>query len=215
LITFHEYDRINKLLPKGVIRRNKMISLPLVLKLNVGGAPDEWINYEDAAKYYAKELVAWSMAPVDFSLHGGHNALTGEQSILTINTIIAVKGRVSDKRMKKALRVPLINKTLFRRDHMICAYCGDKFSDGHLTRDHVIPRAQKGRDIWTNVVTACKECNQKKDDKTPEQAHMELLYVPYVPNKAEWLILKNRKILTDQMDFLMKSVPPESRLHLL
>lgn len=192
-----------------------MNTLPLVLKLNAGGMPDEWINYEDAAKYYAKDLIAWSMAPVTFDLHGGHCALTGERSILTINTIIAVKGHISDKRLKKSMRIPLTNQTLWRRDHMMCAYCGDTFSDKHLTRDHVIPKAQKGKDIWTNVVTACRRCNQKKDDRTPEQSGMELLYIPYTPTKAEWLILKNRRILTDQMEFLMRDVPKESRLHLL
>jgi 5-methylcytosine-specific restriction endonuclease McrA len=94
-----------------------------------------------------------------------------------------------------------------------CAYCGDYFSATQLTRDHIIPKAQKGQDIWTNVVAACKNCNQTKDNRTPEQANMQLLFVPYVPTKAEYLILKNRKILADQMEFLMKNVPDYSRLH--
>ena len=41
---------------------------------------------------------------------------------------------------------------------------------------------------------------------------MELLYLPYVPNRAEFLILSNRQILADQMDFLARHVPAKSRV---
>lgn len=189
--------------------------LPLVLALDVAGQPGRWINHEQSAYYYAKDLVAWSMSPVEFTLRGGTNARTGEQSKLTMNTIIAVRGQVSGRHRKSGAHVPpLNNRALFRRDRNICAYCGDHFHNARLTRDHVIPKAQKGQDIWTNVVAACGNCNKHKDNRTPEQAHMELLYVPYAPNRAEWLILENRRILVDQMDFLMKQVPRNSRLHL-
>ena len=40
---------------------------------------------------------------------------------------------------------------------------------------------------------------------------MALLYTPYVPNKAEFLILSNRNILADQMDFLLQHLPQQSR----
>jgi 5-methylcytosine-specific restriction endonuclease McrA len=62
-----------------------------------------------------------------------------------------------------------------------------------------------------NVVTACRSCNQRKSGRTPDQAGMELLYAPYVPNKAEYLILSNRHILADQMDFLVRHVTVNSR----
>ena len=62
-----------------------------------------------------------------------------------------------------------------------------------------------------NVVTACRACNQSKSGRTPEQANMMLLYTPYVPNKAEYLILCNRSILVDQMDFLARHIPAQSR----
>jgi len=63
-----------------------------------------------------------------------------------------------------------------------------------------------------NVVTACRSCNQRKSGRTPEEARMQLLYAPYVPNKAEYLILSNRNILADQMDFLARHVPSASRI---
>ncbi|MFM7570545.1 MAG: HNH endonuclease, partial [Betaproteobacteria bacterium] len=70
-----------------------------------------------------------------------------------------------------------------------------------------------GRDTWTNLVSACKPCNLRKGNRTPEQAGMPLLYVPYVPSQHEAFILRNRRILADQMEFLMAGVPAGSRLH--
>ena len=64
-----------------------------------------------------------------------------------------------------------------------------------------------------NVVTACKGCNHRKGNRTPEQAHMDLLYTPYVPTLWEDFILRNRRILADQMEFLMAHLPAGSRLH--
>jgi hypothetical protein len=56
-------------------------------------------------------------------------------------------------------------------------------------------------------------CNQKKGNRTPEEAHMQLVYAPYIPNRAEFLILANRRILADQMEFLRQHVSANSRIH--
>lgn len=189
-----------------------MRELPLVLQLDVAGNPHNWITHEKAAYYYTKDLVAWSMQAEDFTLHGGLSRLTGEQSKLTMDTIIAIKGKVNSKQMAQMNRVPLNNETLFRRDQHVCGYCGNTFASHDLSRDHILPVSRGGPNTWMNVVTACHQCNKHKDDRTPEEAGMELLFVPYVPNRAEYLILKNRKILADQMQFLLKQVPKESRL---
>jgi CRISPR/Cas system Type II protein with McrA/HNH and RuvC-like nuclease domain len=152
------------------------------------------------------------MGAVDFNIYGGTNSITGKQSQLSINTIVAIKGKLTDKAMKHYNRVPLSNKTLFRRDQNLCGYCGREFSSSRLTRDHIQPTSKEGKNIWMNVITACAGCNKVKGDNTPEEAHMPLLFIPYIPNRSEWLILQNRKILTDQMDFLIKKVPKDSRL---
>lgn len=186
--------------------------LPTVLQLDVAGNPQKWITYEDSAYHYAKGNVAWSMGAVDFDIHGGTCAKTGERSVLTINTIIAIKGLPPQRAQRHYNRVPLTNKTLFRRDQQICGYCGRQFSTKDLTRDHIVPVSKGGPNTWMNVVTSCAPCNKHKGDRLLETIDMKLVYVPYVPNRAEWLILQNRKILADQMDFLLKSVPKESRL---
>ena len=189
-----------------------MRDLPLVLQLDVAGNPHQWITHEKAAYYYTKGLVAWSMQQDDFTLFGGTSRMTGEQSTLTMDTIIAIKGKVNSKQYAQMNRVPLSNQTLFRRDQHVCAYCGNEFKMRDLSRDHIKPVSQGGPNIWMNVVTACHACNKHKDNRTPEEANMELLYVPYIPNRAEYLILQNRKILADQMEFLISKVPQESRL---
>jgi 5-methylcytosine-specific restriction endonuclease McrA len=94
----------------------------------------------------------------------------------------------------------------------VCAYCGDHFHEEDLTREHIIPFANHGVDTWMNVVTACRPCNHRKGPRTPEKANMPLLYAPYVPSLWEDFILRNRRILADQMEFLMAHVPRSSRL---
>jgi 5-methylcytosine-specific restriction endonuclease McrA len=96
----------------------------------------------------------------------------------------------------------LCNRLLFRRDGHLCLYCGKPFGDRELTRDHVQPRVMGGDDSWTNVVAACRRCNQHKGGRTPEQAGMDLLAIPFTPNRFEWMYLANRTIRGDQMQYL-------------
>jgi hypothetical protein len=186
---------------------------PWILTLDIRGLPHRWVTWQAACHYYALDMVAWTIGDSQFRFTGGICRATGLRSEITANSIIAIKGR--------ALRAgslnqvpPLNNRELFHRDRQLCAYCGEHHSSSALTRDHVVPVSQGGRDVWMNVVTACRPCNQRKSNRTPEQAHMALLYAPYVPNKAEYLILCNRSILVDQMDFLARHLPRQSRLYL-
>ncbi len=137
--------------------------------------------------------------------------MTGLRSELTVRSIIAVKGEPNKRAQQH--RVPAFSREmLFARDRMLCAYCGQAFKISDLTSEHVHPQSKGGKTVWTNLVTACKPCNMRKSNRTPEQARMPLLYVPYSPNLHEAFILKNRKILADQMEFLMAGVPAHSRL---
>ncbi len=71
-----------------------------------------------------------------------------------------------------------------------------------LTREHIQPVSRNGRDTWMNCITACRACNGRKGNRTPEEAHMSLLYLPYVPSLHEDMILRGRRIVADQMEFL-------------
>lgn len=80
-------------------------------------------------------------------------------------------------------------KNLFIRDNFTCQYCGYQFSANQLTYDHVIPRSKwsykEPPTSWTNVVTACQNCNRKKANKTPQQANMQMLSVPQIPVRQQ------------------------------
>ncbi len=174
---------------------------PVILRLDVTGRPQAWIPWQEAVCLYVKGLVAWEGGMLRFHFRGGRSRLSGVRSQIEVSSIVAVKGRVRTR----AQGAPhLNNRELFRRDRHMCLYCGETFPDRFLTRDHVVPRAQGGEDRWANVVTACRRCNVKKGARTPEEAGMPLLAVPFVPNPAEYLALLNRRILADQMDFLKK-----------
>ena len=64
---------------------------------------------------------------------------------------------------------------IYARDHFTCQYCGTRTDASRLTLDHVTPRAQGGASVPENLVTACFECNNRKGNRTPEQARMPLL----------------------------------------
>ena len=181
-----------------------------VLALDISGIPRTWVSHDDAITYHAKNLVAWSLGDVVARYRGGIQK-NGTQSYLETPSIIAVKGVGFD--FRKHNRVILTNKTLFARDRSVCAYCGTHHANhAGLSRDHIIPRYHGGTDEWMNVVTACKPCNQKKGCLTLKQAKMELIYVPYEPNHYEHLLLQNRNVLADQMEYLISGVPKHSRI---
>ena len=82
-----------------------------------------------------------------------------------------------------------------------------------LSRDHVTPLSRGGIDDWRNVVTACRRCNNHKAGHTPEHAGVELLAVPFTPTYAEYIYLKGRRVLADQMEYLLAHFPRSSPLH--
>lgn len=171
-----------------------------ILRLNAGGTPTAWVTREDAALLYAKDLVLWDVGNNKHRLMGGTNRL-GIRSFMDINPVVAIRGSVNPSRES---RKSFNNRMLFKRDHNLCMYCGKTYTYADLTRDHVTPRAQGGADTWENVVAACKRCNHFKADRTPEQAGMQLLAVPFAPNIFEWMYLAQHKVLADQMDYLQK-----------
>jgi 5-methylcytosine-specific restriction endonuclease McrA len=182
-----------------------------ILVLDAGGTPRRWIGVEEAVAYYCKEQVAWDYGEHSFTLRGGISRASGQQSSLTLRSIVAVRGDRAH-RAPLAATPALTREMLFARDCHVCAYCGRRLRPAELTAEHVQPRSRGGKTSWTNLVSACKPCNLRKGDRTPEQARMPLLYVPYVPSLCEAFILRNRRILADQMAFLMAGVPAGSRL---
>ncbi|RMH93539.1 HNH endonuclease [Lysobacter pythonis] len=182
------------------------------LALDANGRALDWIGWQQAACLYARDAVAWTLGESCLTVHGGMSRLTGERSTLKLHPIIAARGHARGRHL--APTPTLTNTSLFARDAHLCLYCGERPARQHLTRDHVMPVSKGGRDIWENVVTACYHCNSRKGNRTPQQAGMPLLAVPYRPSWIEHLILSNRNILADQMEFLRAQMPRKPHRYL-
>jgi 5-methylcytosine-specific restriction endonuclease McrA len=180
-----------------------------VLSLDSSGRILDWMSWQDAVCLYVRDAVAWTLGDPCLTIHGGTNRDSGLQSFLDLHPIVASRGHARPSLLDPA--PALTNVALFARDRMVCLYCGEHYSRGELTRDHVVPLSKGGRDVWENCVTACLACNVRKGCHSPQQAGMPLLAVPYRPSWVEHLILSNRNILSDQMQFLMHHLPKNRR----
>ncbi len=182
-----------------------------ILKLDVSGIPQGWINPEEATKHYAEGSISWTLGNPVAMMRGGVSRLSGKQSIIELHSIIATKGSAKIDLFNVT---PAITKNkLFRRDRGVCAYCSDHVSEPDAEAEHIVPASKGGAYSWMNLVISCRACNQKKGNRTPEKAGMSLIYAPYTPSLYEDMILKGRNILADQMVFLSANLPKNSRLY--
>lgn len=103
----------------------------------------------------------------------------------------------------KMIRIPLIikifrfvkaygrkmkysNKMVWERDNFTCMYCGKPISSKHdLTADHIMPRSRGGKTTYENMTTACRYCNRKKNDRTPEESGMFPIRKPFKPSMTK------------------------------
>jgi len=106
------------------------------------------------------------------------------------NTISFGNGEIQYPSIVRLLKQPnryyfnnnFSRKALIKRDNATCQYCYVKLLNSEITMDHVLPKAQGGGTSFVNCVVACKTCNNKKDNRTPEQANMKLLKKPTLPS---------------------------------
>jgi len=94
-------------------------------------------------------------------------------------------------RLRYMVKVPFHRRTtmsrraVFARDSHQCQYCG-----GHADSiDHVVPRSRGGQHVWENVAAACRPCNLRKRDRTPDEAGMRLLRSPCPPRELAWVVI--------------------------
>ncbi len=87
-------------------------------------------------------------------------------------------------RSKAMAPVTFSRAALAIRDGGRCQYCGHEFKLKDLTIDHVIPASRGGRRSWDNVASACRPCNSRKADRTPDEAGMPLLTKPKKPSPS-------------------------------
>lgn len=182
-----------------------------VLQLDIQGTPQSWITTEEAALHYATGIVAWEEGAGPLTtLRGGWNAVSGKQSTLVIHPIIALRGM--PRRNLYDVAPSVTKPKLLRRDRYTCAYCAQVFTEKDLQAEHIIPQSKGGPYTFMNLVSACAACNSRKKDRTPEQAGMPLVYLPYVPNRFEDFLLAGRNIRVDVHDWLAARLQKGSRL---
>jgi 5-methylcytosine-specific restriction endonuclease McrA len=72
--------------------------------------------------------------------------------------------------------VKYTRQSLFELYDFRCAYCGKVFTKNRLEVEHILPVSKGGRSSWKNTVPACRSCNSRKSNRTPEEAGMRILY---------------------------------------
>ena len=110
-------------------------------------------------------------------------AVVEEVSAFSIRTARLIIPLPSVVRLLKYRRVPrrkhsVSRKGIVFRDGSTCQYCQVKLPPNELTLDHVVPRSRGGASTWENLVASCCPCNNRKGDRTPQEAGMLLSKQP-------------------------------------
>jgi 5-methylcytosine-specific restriction endonuclease McrA len=92
-------------------------------------------------------------------------------------------------RIPRQVTMAPTRRLVLMRDNHTCQYCGAAGSQALLTMDHLLPRSRGGQTTWENVVIACRTCNMRKGDRTPEEAGMTLHRRPGRPHYMAFLLL--------------------------
>ncbi|MFV0388661.1 MAG: HNH endonuclease [Pyrinomonadaceae bacterium] len=103
----------------------------------------------------------------------GKNVLHSPSTTIPVPSVVRLRSYVHVKRKRRGNTLKRVR--IYIRDHYCCQYCGDHKHGKDLTLDHILPKAQGGETTPQNLVSACKKCNQRKGNRTPEQARMPLL----------------------------------------
>jgi len=99
---------------------------------------------------------------------------------MRLPSVVALREYVPQDR-----RPPFTRFNVFLRDMFTCQYCARQLPAHDLTFDHLVPRSRGGRTCWTNIVTACSECNLRKGSRLPEECGMHPRSRPHVPTMHE------------------------------
>jgi 5-methylcytosine-specific restriction endonuclease McrA len=143
-----------------------------VLLLNQDNTPLNIITISKAFKLLSKDKV-WCDENSD-----DYYEVVSVSKIVKIPKILILKYYVRLPFKKVAPN----RRNIFKRDNYICQYCGIDLYENLATVDHVVPRCKGGGSTWTNMVTACKDCNLFKGNRSPKEAKMPLKNKPKEPS---------------------------------
>jgi len=101
-------------------------------------------------------------------------------------------------------RPKLNSSNIWLRDAGVCQYSGKSLRPNEGNIDHVIPVSKGGSNSWENCVLSCKKLNQKKADRTPNEAGLRLIRKPLEPRSVPITVtLKNVYEMKDWGHFLV------------
>jgi 5-methylcytosine-specific restriction endonuclease McrA len=115
-------------------------------------------------------------------LEAGDGMVRSPSTSLSVPSVIRLRRMVSAPRRRS---VPVSRRAVFARDEYRCQYCDERAD----SIDHVLPRSRGGADVWDNLVAACRPCNTRKRDRTPDEAGMRLLRPCRAPTDAASFVL--------------------------
>jgi 5-methylcytosine-specific restriction endonuclease McrA len=169
------YETIREFTPKPIRRcAFNQLSSARSLVLNSSYQPVKLVSWQ-------KAMMLWFQDKVEVLEYHNSTVVRSARQNFQLPSILRLKKYVSPR---KTTRIKFSRENVYLRDNYTCQYCALKFSLRDLTLDHVVPASKMGRKDWTNVVTACRDCNHRKANRTPFGAGMPLLTEPRVPN---WL----------------------------
>lgn len=104
-------------------------------------------------------------------------------------------------------------RSIWERDRGRCQYTGRELSRKEGNIDHIVPRSRGGQTTWDNCVLADRAINQRKANRTPEEAGLQLLRNPERPpaipvtwvirnlyDIPEWEVFLPRRKRSDDLD---------------
>jgi 5-methylcytosine-specific restriction endonuclease McrA len=152
------------------------------------------------ATYEPLCVVPWRRA-ICLVLAGKADVILEDGEIHTERVVMPAPSVV---RLRYVVKVPfhrrasLSRRAIFARDEHRCQYCGNHAD----SLDHVVPRSKGGPHTWENVVAACRPCNARKRDRSPEESGMRLARRPATPSHHGWIALTAGRVPDEWEPFL-------------
>jgi 5-methylcytosine-specific restriction endonuclease McrA len=146
----------------------------------------------------------------------GERVLRSAREAFQVPSVVRRREYINVRRRREASGMRRLR--IYIRDRHRCQYCGERKGAQDLTLDHIFPRSRGGDNSPVNVVTACVGCNQRKGDRTPEEARMPLLTTQsalrvrlervvlchYAETRPEWRPYLYMDVHDDRSNFVKK-----------
>ena len=139
-------------------------------------------SYEPLSIVSSRRAVCLVIADKADMVEADGEFLRSERLTMSSPAVIRLRYMVSAPRRRIA---SVSRRAVFARDDYRCQYCGNHAD----SIDHVVPRSRGGRDVWDNLAAACRPCNSRKRNRTPDEAGMRLIRPCRAPRATAWIVV--------------------------